>query len=579
MKRKKEYISVFILAISFAVFFPARSESQTIDPTVEVKRDYDASMMNIRKPVLDTHVNDSLYRFRINFDYSTNLRHHDDLYEFSPLPFLELDNGMKESRPVFFSRLGFSIPTSPTAQLFYQPRLKNERTGLLLYGQHKSLWTKINGVAADDMDNNAGILTVHSWKTGHFFFKAEYNGAHRTYYGFNDKTLVADKPLDQRKFMKDNLSSDVHNMDLITGVKSANTRSNAFDYEFNLNYSFTGICPRIEPVMPVIPQRPDNLQEHYGRFYGLIGPTFAGHHKIHINYDLELMNYSNSCTYGMVNLNPKYRYERNRWAFDLGVNISFPFSSVPDENFRLKGRKQLIFPDASVSFTAVKKSLIIYADASGKDNLTRLYDLHREYRWVSPEFMVPGINTEALKVNLGIKGSVKETFTYNIYAGYGITDNAPTLINKAGITSLTEVIYQSYNCFSAGAEMIFKIKNMDAGISAAYYGYHNAGTERPFLKTPFEAKLYGRYNWRDRILVRADLEYRHETTAGYMNGTTLMTTELGSFINLGINISYMLNENFSIFIEGKNLTDSKQEYVYGYTLPGINFGAGISIRF
>ena len=110
------------------------------------------------------------------------------------------------------------------------------------------------------------------------------------------------------------------------------------------------------------------------------------------------------------------------------------------------------------------------------------------------------------------------------------------------------------------------------------YNYYFGDT--PYMQVPFSMLLYGQYSWKDRIVARVDVGYRSGTQACYYTDNGIRTdARIKGFVDVGINLAYMINHNLTVFIEGNNLTNSTQQYIYGYDLPGINFGAGLFIKF
>lgn len=573
-------LQITIMSAALALTFANQAGAQQkIDPTVEVRRNYDANMMNITKPESDYRVNDSLYRFNIDFTYSTSANRYEDLYEFTPLPFLEVDNSRTETLPVFFARVGFMYPVNPIADIYLQPEIKNGKTKLLLFGNHNSLWTTIDGHVADMMDNRAGISLVHSWKKGNLNFSTDYRGAYRTFYGFTPGYIgesAGDFSASSRSFMKDNLSYDMHSANVHLGVESSHADRLSFDYAVKADYSYRYYTPRVFTRGKAY----GNVGENDISLYGLIGPTFAKYHKIHINYRADAVIYGNSSTFGLITLNPEYRYEKDRWLFNFGANISIPFhDALPDS--RPTGKRQVFFPDVRISFQALKKYIILYAEATGGDRLNSLSTLEDEYRWIVPEYITPSITTENIAAKFGLTGTSDDLFSYNLYADFSMISNGTYVIGNREATSLLYTAHQDYSRVGAGLEMLCNINNIGMGAELKYNYFLTESGNNPYLESPLTFSVFGRYNWRDRITARIHVDYRNKTNAcanDPLTGT-LRDVQINGFVNIGIYLSYAINKNLSVFLSGENLLNSRQQYIYGYRLPGINFGAGLYVKF
>ncbi|MEZ7954394.1 MAG: hypothetical protein QMB82_04425 [Bacteroidales bacterium] len=138
---------------------------QKIDPTLEIRRDFDGKLMEITKSKLPFQIADSISRFNLIFDYTVFNKPVRDLYEFSPLPSAQIEKKGRERHPVFQAQLATSFPLAPYANLYYQPNLPTG-LNLLLFGEHSSYFGKINDVQAPQHLNKGGAAVEYSWKRG-----------------------------------------------------------------------------------------------------------------------------------------------------------------------------------------------------------------------------------------------------------------------------------------------------------------------------------------------------------------------------------------------------------------------------
>ena len=564
---KIKYLYTALLAICCCT---ASLKAQEIDPTVEVRRDYEASLMNITKPKLETLVNDSLYRFNLNFYYTTNSKPYKDLYEFSPIPFFEVSDVGSERLPIFFADFGFSYPTNPYASIYFQPVSKNMKNNFILYGSHDSEWKRLDGAVADLMDNQLGFALRHSWKKGELTFDARYDGDYKTYYGFYDRTGLENMALDSREFMSENFASYRNGASALLDVRSSHTDETSFDYDFLLKYRFTDIIPEIIGY--------NGLRSHDFAFSGFVGPTFARRHKIQIGFNSETSLYGNGCIYGLAEVKPTYKLNLKRWRFDLGLKVSIPYSGKQEESERLGGKRQIVFPDVHISVQAIRKAMLIYTEVTGGDRLNSISALTRQIRWIHPQYDVPSISTETVKAALGFKGSFKDRFWYNIYADYGILNNQLAVVNDASIIALLDPVYQNYSYAGAGLELRYRNRFLEFGLDARYRYFHHY-ENLPLLESPLKLGFHGEYTWRDRISARIDMGYEHDRTAAYRKGNETVYGQLDGFFNLGIYVSYRFSPYATLYIQGDNITNSKQYEFWGYRKKGINFGLGMYIKF
>ena len=113
-----------IILLSVTLVISANSFGQNkIDPTLEVKRDFDVKLQDVTKSKLNTYIADSLKSFNLNIQYSIFNKPYKDLYEFSPLPSAQIEKPGKQEYPFLYTDLGFNFPTNPHLKIMLSPRL------------------------------------------------------------------------------------------------------------------------------------------------------------------------------------------------------------------------------------------------------------------------------------------------------------------------------------------------------------------------------------------------------------------------------------------------------------------------
>ena len=112
--RKVIFILVLVILIPVGLF------GQTIDPTVEVSREFDVKLGEIHKPEIPKNVADSLRSFNISFDYSIFNRPYRDLYEFSPHESAAIKPAKDARHPFSYLKIGAQFPLKPSAELYLQ---------------------------------------------------------------------------------------------------------------------------------------------------------------------------------------------------------------------------------------------------------------------------------------------------------------------------------------------------------------------------------------------------------------------------------------------------------------------------
>ena len=77
----------------------------------------------------------------------------------------------------------------------------------------------------------------------------------------------------------------------------------------------------------------------------------------------------------------------------------------------------------------------------------------------------------------------------------------------------------------------------------------------------------------------SDCYFRNRTLAGVLGDDQTVTySSVNGFVDLGLKLTYVLNPGFSVFLEGKNLINSKIKYFSNTYEPGVNIAAGLYFK-
>ena len=139
--------------------------------------------------------------------------------------------------------------------------------------------------------------------------------------------------------------------------------------------------------------------------------------------------------------------------------------------------------------------------------------------------------------------------------------------------------YANHSRFSAGTELLWKNRHFTGGLNFRYNHYSKNNNNPAWLSPAIEGDIFARYNWRERVILNLNFGVKGSTFAKYYtDGDQYSVVTLPTSIDLGIKVQYVFNNMISLFIEGNNLTNSKQQELLFYNQKGINFGAGIYFK-
>lgn len=326
---------IMIPAMS-AVMLAAMSAVQSanaqsgINSTVKVERNYDGRIASAVKSVLDAPVDDSLFNFRLNFDYTTFYDPYKDLYEFSPMMTTGPATEGRVVYPWFYAKVAAAYPWTPSADVYVTPRL-GERFSFGVYFNHDSYWgdvpqVRLYGGSAvydgqkrigDRMNNRAGTFIGYRWKKGELKLDASYSGS---VYSLATASYAV---VPSRSEVWDMYSNRFDNVEAGLSLRSTNPDRNAFYYNLDLGYRFF--------------DNRQSIREHIADADISLGAAIAGYHKLYVELD------GTFSRYGVWKLTPVYRWEKDRWRVKAGVTFSSDYGSGLDYGNHA-GSRYLMYP-------------------------------------------------------------------------------------------------------------------------------------------------------------------------------------------------------------------------------------------
>ncbi|GAB1473260.1 hypothetical protein MASR2M69_07010 [Bacteroidota bacterium] len=586
------------------------SAQQKIDPTLEVKRDFDAKLLEITKGKLYSNFADSLGIFDLSFKYSIFDRPIKDLYEFTPLPSAAIDKTPGIKQPFINITAGTNFPLNPYGSLYLQPRLPSALS-LVIFGDHNSFMGKLPGVVKSGSEisrgtdigdapssvTNGGLKFRFSWKTGVTGIEATLAHRYNSYYGINENQLIN---LSQfypypayrnSEFMKDSLSTAITKQGIKVFAKSVNNKNNSILYDIDLSYgtlnskaNFYEIYDSYGLPFPGF-LKESKIDEKYLNLGLTAGSGFSGNSKILSGVRFESSNSPGSDSLNRSNLeiHPRYVYSKKRLNFDLGIKYNVWWDKgISGYNLYFSG---------SASFELVKNKIWIYGVLDGKNNFMNFSKLADLNPWIHPKTEVKNVEQPVI-ARAGIKGKFRERVSFNIYGGYYEYRNQLYFYANNSIPTSIYIPANSFGAWYAnekrvgfGGEVFVKTEDFSGGINADLYSYRddNNMTNKHYNYSPFELKAYARYSWRERIIVYTSFHFRQRTPALFQEDLVSSSVVYPSFIPssalLNAEFSYIHNRKVTMFIRLNNILDSDIIYLATYPMPGFNGGVGIAVKF
>ncbi len=583
---------------------------QVIDPTLEVNRNFDAKLLEISKSKLYTSFNDSLGRFDLSFDYTIFDKPMKDLYEFSPLSSAKIEKNLDVASPFLFLKAGTNMPLNPYGSIYLQPRIANNLS-LVITGSHNSFLSKLPAyslenqrvnkgatkIAAPSSNTNLGLDFKYHWNKGEVGLNGGYKNRMSSYYGFNQEMIssMAYYPLFEhshsQSFMRDSMSHSTNITGATLYVKSLNKNPNSFYY--NVTASYSKLFDReshiysslfVSPSIDNIKLANNKLSEQYLNLALTTGAGFAGFNKIlaGVKYETSNSQYSDSLNRSNLELHPRYLFKKGKWSFDLGFKYNM-WWDVTSHNFN-------IYLSSSAQIEIIDNKFWLYGLIDGKNNFMNYQKILEMNPWISSATPVQNIE-QPIIARVGIKGKIKDKLSYNLYGSYDkyidqiyFFSNTLNYFSENLPINSFDALYKNEKRIGIGAEVSFYSKSFEGSFNTNIYNYKddNNMTNTHYNYSPFELKVTGRYNWRERIVISGAFMYKQKSPALIdqilISSTINPTIYMPSYARLDLNLSYVYNKNLTFFIQLNNILNSKVFEYTNYTMPGFNGGAGLTFK-
>ena len=559
----------FVLLVLFAAF-AFSAAAQSIAPTVEVTRKYDVNMGDMVKPFAPAAFDDSLLRIERNFDYSIFSRPYRSLYDFTPYDALQLKPAELQRYPIVNVRVGCQYPVMPSAEVHLQ-KITHKGLYFSLSGNHDSYYGGLPSAVSDEtvqagrMQNGISGDFKYAWSAGEFNFRAGYNYDDYAY------ELGGTRQWNNRNAL-----------DISAALNSAHKEENSIYYNFAARLLRTG-SSYYHTLTDSL-----SLAETMMNIKGRVGTTFDVH-RVYINMDIKFAGYDElkNYTLGLVEFSPMYEMNYKGFSGKLGVRFGNRFGIKKEKDATVADGNDLepwtnIFPDIDARLRLVKDYLWLHAQIGGGNDMNAWSDLLRSVPWLAPSVPLH-FGTRPFDGSLTLESVIFGRVAINLSGSYVINRSkvmfAPmteSLLDSSPLSQPYRIMpyYEDVNTLSTSVEAFWKSEDLTMGGEWLHNWYFSPDglniTELPANT----ARLYARYNIKERFIVSLDYNFRSP-----LSGSRFGAFKVPAVHNLDANVNFVINRHLMIYLKAGNLINSRNQYVPLYVEPGRNFGGGISVTF
>jgi hypothetical protein len=600
--RKKLAVIFFIAALPFLT-----NAQDPLNKTVEVTNAYDPIISDAEKIELPVVFADTLLHSRREYNYSILPQALRSNVALQPIPSAKIQENIYRDPRWLYVRAGGGWPLNFLGDVYLQ-NISPKDLSIGLSYNHRSIWHSIDSpegekVPVDELNHGANAYIRKNFTHASLGFNGGFGMHNVLFHGF-------DRVAAQREgYRFDKQANSQSYLSFHAGVRlnSLAAKGDAFRYGFHLTFDRFGdngknrfdkgrIFAQTENKLGaafLLESSPGSERKHFLTLKA-DGNFFMRNLTYNKNYDAYFSspladdrlfdkifgatvngagsNISNN-NY-IYNVTPSYQFISDLVDLELGVKYS---------GYR-KGDAQLlhkVYPVASVTFKPAEEIMIFGKIGGG----VRMND----YRAMVAEnpFITPGMNmatkatNHAYEITAGLKGNFAHRFSYNIYGKYSMLNDDCFYVN-AGVDTLRlgnafDVLYDDVQELKLAADTKLLVDPVEFSLSGAYYSYildmAGAAFHRPMFTVDASADVSAGKHLKFGLYagLRSKTPYAFSVATGETSYNDL-------FFDLGLSVEYILNYDFSVFLNANNLTNSRHGIWHGYRLPGISVTGGVTFK-
>ena len=293
--------------------------------------------------------------------------------------------------------------------------------------------------------------------------------------------------------------------------------------------------------------------------------------------------------------NPFFEMSDEFYRLHLGVRLDGTTKYTDEDGFLA------VRPDLSGSLFVLDKKLEFYAGLSGGRQMLRFSDVVNDNPFVSPEIN-PSLCTQNVKLGFdgGVRTNIAEIVDLHLGVRYRHTDNN-ALYNQLPVSmyfpipedfeipiwSSYDLIYDETQTVSVLANVRMKLRNsLTADMGFAYNNCKPTHEDYAWYRPTMEGKLKLTYDVNERLAFNTTFLYQGGRYAKVWNDgpywrypPRYYAEKLKDVFDLSLGADYKINDQVTAFALLDNVAHQKYQLFYNYPVTGIQFFAGVKLKF
>lgn len=505
-----------------------------------------------------------------------------DLEKISPTAYAAKDDKLVAPTENFIVA-GLGTNLSPLF-LYKHNSMLTKTLGLGVGVKHNSSWLNIKDYAPSSYMNNAFEVNLTTSKFNGFQLDGGvyYKNDMYHFYGIN----IAENPLTEEQIAFYAPKITYNKVGGHLGLASSATRVGELSHDAYLDYFY-------------LFGREHNIDLGYGlgyteNFWGdrshpqKIGVDLGFQYDFCIGQGENLFNVDRI----LFKVNPFIEMDDEFYHLHIGVRLDGA-TRVSNEDKFLAVR-----PDLSGSLFVLNKKLEFYAGLNGGRKLLRFSDIVDNNPFLShmcnPSF---GVQNVKLGFDGGVRTNIMEIVDLHLGVRYRHTDDDPFYVyyipdanlypsELSLVLNTFDLVYDETQLVTVMVDARVRMRNsLTADLGFAYNGCKPIVEKYAWYRPTTEGKLKLTYDYDDKLAFNTTLLYQGGRYAKVWDGVVdwqnfnFTAEKLKDVFDLSVGADYTVNDQITAFVLFDNVAHQKYHLFYNYPVTGIQFFAGVKLRF
>ena len=505
-----------------------------------------------------------------------------DLEKISPTAYAAKDDKLVTPTENFIMA-GLGTNLSPLF-LYKHNSMLTKTLGLGVGVKHNSSWLNIKDYAPSSYMNNAFEVNLTTSKFNGFQLDGGvyYKNDMYHFYGIN----LAENPLTEEQIAFYAPKITYNKLGGHFGLASSTTRIGELSHDAYLDYFY-------------LFDREHNIDLGYSlgyaeNFWGdkshpqKIGVDLGFQYDYCIGQGENLFNVDRI----LFKVNPFFEMSDEFYRLHLGVRLDGATHGSEEEKLLA------VRPDLSGSLFVLDKKLEFYAGLNGGRKLLRFSDIVEDNPFLSP-MCNPSLAIQNVKLGFdgGVRTNIMEIVDLHLGVRYRHTDKDPLFVYHIPeansvpsgydpILNTFDIVYDETQWVTVMANARVRMRNsLTADLGFAYNSCKPTVEEYAWYRPTTEGKLKLTYDYDDKLAFNTTLLYQGGRYAKVWDGVVdwqnfnFTAEKLKDVLDLSLGVDYKVNDQITAFALLDNVAHQKYQLYYNYPVTGIQFFAGVKLRF